>query len=60
MKGFERTVQTSPISSFKMGKRKIFAEAEASLRAFVPGPNKYDFKEFKESKVWKRITTKRH
>ena len=59
MKAFSKTVYSSPIVKFKTGKRKIFAEAAADLKSFVPAPNRYDFKEFKETKLWRRITTKR-
>lgn len=50
----------SPVVKFKSGKRIVFAQAIADTKKFIPSPNHYTFKGFKEDKVWKRITTKRH
>lgn len=60
LKGFERTTESSPVIKFKTDKRKGFATAIAESKSFVPSPSQYDFKDHKEQKVWRRLTTKRH
>lgn len=60
MKGYEKTVETSPVVKFKTDKRKGFATIAAESKSFVPSPSQYDFKDHKEQKIWRRLTTKRH
>ena len=58
-KGFNMTMPRSPVIKFKCDKRIIFAEQVAIRKKFVPAPDAYGFKDFKENKVWKHLTTKR-
>jgi hypothetical protein len=53
------TLQSSPIVKFKTDKRIAFAEAISKRKSFVPSPSQYTFKDFKEDKLWRRITSKR-
>lgn len=59
-KGFEKTIESSPVIKFKSDKRKGFATIASDQKSFVPSPSQYEFKDFKENKVWRRLTTKRH
>lgn len=58
-KGFNMTQQSSPKLKFKTAKRVPFTSAIAERNKFKPAPDTYTFKDFKEDKIWKRITNKR-
>lgn len=58
-KALSMTLQSSPVVKFKTGKRIIFAQAISEQKKFVPSPSQYTFKDFKEDKIWRRLTTKR-
>jgi hypothetical protein len=60
LKNYNFTKSSSPIVKFKTDKRIIFAEAYSKSKALVPSPAEYKFDTFKEAKVWKRLTVKRH
>ena len=52
-------MSSSPTIGFKKAKRENYAQVMAEKQKMNPAPATYTFKDFKEEKVWKRVTTKR-
>lgn len=59
-KAYAHTKPTCLTLAFKKDKRIGFAEKAAKNKALVPSPDRYDMKDVKFDKVYKRVTTRRH